>query len=212
MLQTCVLVSTIEPFSTMDLVIDSADHREYFDELTAALELHRKLIRDVRMFHDEIQFQTFHSQDALPYKAYDYKLKLDPFARESSIADAMQQAVSALSVGIYQEEAIEILDRLGDELTRPVRQAYENLLSTENDSVPVNYNFNIYVTFGKKVMDYADSLTRQSAIPLAPAALGELDYLYRRLYQSFYDLYEIGSHETIESGYLDMEALERTIQ
>jgi len=68
------------------------------------------------------------------------------------------------------------------------------------------------LTFGKKIMDYADMLAGQTLVPLAPKALGELDYLHRRLQQSFRDLYEIGQHETIDAALLDMEELERTIR
>ena len=189
-----------------------ADNAEYFDALTASLELHRRLIRDVRTFHSELQFQKKHAAGDFDYKAYDYKLRLDPFARESSIADAMQQALSALSTGVYHQEAVEVLDRLGDEFTRPVRLEYERLLSKDAESAASNYNFNIFMTFGKKIMDYADMLADQSSIPLAPKTLSELDYLQRRLQQSFRDLYEIGQQETIDAALLDMEALEHSIQ
>ena len=206
-----VLETTIEP-SMEHPPPANEENLKYFDGLTASLTLHKKLIRDVRVFHDEIQFQQKHREDKLAYKAYDYKLKLDPFARESSIADAMQQALSALSTGVYHQEAVEVLDRLGDEFIRPIRQEYERLLTAGGDSAPSNYNYNIFLTFGKKIMDYADTLASQSSIPLAPNALGELDYLHRRLYQSFQDLYEIGQHVTIDAAFLDMGELVRTLQ
>jgi len=207
-----ILETTIEPISMKDPPLANEDNLKYFDELTAALKLHKKLIRDVRVFHSEIQFELKHRQGELPYKAYDYKLKLEPFARESSIADAMQQALSTLSAGVYHQEAVEVLDRLGDEFMRPVRQEYERLLSVEGGSSPSRYNYNIYLTFGKKIMDYADALAGQSSIPLASTALGELDFLHRRLYQSFHDLYEIGQQVTIDEALLDMEELARTLQ
>ena len=68
------------------------------------------------------------------------------------------------------------------------------------------------MTFGKKIMDYADMLADQSSIPLAPKTLSELDYLQRRLQQSFRDLYEIGQQETIDAALLDMEALEHQVR
>ena len=209
---THVMEMTIEPALIQPPHLVNEAGARYFDELTASLRLHKKLIRDVRIFNSEIQFQQKHEHGDLVYKAYDYKLKLDPFARESSIADAMQQALSALSTGVYHQEAVEVLDRLGDAFTSPVRQEYERLLSSEGDAAASSYNYNIFLTFAKKIMDYTDTLANQSSIPMAPKALDELDYLHRQLKQSFNDLYEIGKQTTIDAALLDMEALERTIQ
>lgn len=207
-----ILETVLEPVFMERLPLADEETVKAFDELTASLKLHKKLIRDVRIFHSEIQFQQKHHEGDFSYKAYDYKLRPDPFARESSIADAMQQALSALGTGVHHQEAVEVLDRMGDEFIRPVRQEYERLLSADNDAAPSNYNYNIFFTFGKKIMDYTDMLAGQTSIPLAPKALGELDYLHRRLQQSFRDLYEIGQHETIDAAFLDMEELERTIR
>lgn len=207
-----ILEKEVEPVLVQPSHLVNEANAKYFDDLTASLRLHKKLIRDVRVFHSEIQFQKSHSQGHSPYQAYDYKLKLDPFARESSIADAMQQALSTLSAGVYHQEAVEVLDRLGDEFIRPVRQEYERLLSSDGVSTASNYNYNIFLTFAKKIMEYSDMLAGQSSIPLAPKAFGELDYLHRRLNQSFHDLYEIGQQETIDAALLDMEELERVIQ
>jgi len=207
-----ILERTVEPVLLQPPYLVNEANAKYFDDLTASLSLHKKLIRDVRIFHSEIQFQQKHEEGELAYKAYDYKLKLDPFARESSVADALQQALSALSTGVYHQEAVEVLDRLGDAFTRPVRQEYERLLSADGDLAPSGYNYNIFLTFAKKIMDYTDTLASQSAIPLAPKAFGELDYLHRRLKQSFHDLYEIGQQESIDAALLDMEELERNIQ
>ncbi|MEN8246705.1 MAG: hypothetical protein ABFS43_17595 [Thermodesulfobacteriota bacterium] len=207
-----ILETAIEPVLMEHPSLADKENLKMFDELAASLRLHEKLIRDVRIFHSEIQFEQKHPENDFSYKAYDYKLRLDPFARESSIADAMQQALSALSTGVYHQEAVEVLDRLGDEFTRPVRQEYERLLSVDDASAPSNYNYNIFLTFGKKIMDYAEMLAGQTSVPLASKALGELDYLHRRLQQSFRDLHEIGQHETIDAALLDMEELERTIQ
>ena len=207
-----ILEAAVEPVLIKHPPLNNEANLEYFDELAASLELHKKLIRDVRIFHSEIQFQNKHTQGHTPYQAYDYKLKLDPFARESSIADAMQQALSALSTGVYYQEAVEVLDRLGDEFTKPVREEYERLLSSDGALDASSYNYNIFLTFAKKIMDYIDTLAGQTSVPLAPKALGELDYLHRRLSQSFHDLYEIGQQETIDAALLDMEELERAIQ
>ena len=207
-----ILEKAVEPVLMHPPYLVNEANAKYFDDLTASLRLHKKLIRDVRIFHSEIQIQQKHGEDELAYKAYEYKLKLDPFARESSIADAMQDALSALSTGVYHQEAVEVLDRLGDEFTRPVRQEYERLLSSDGDSTASSYNYNIFLTFAKKIMDYTDTLTSQASIPLAPKAFGELDYLQRRLNQCFHDLYEIGQQEAIDAALLDMEELERNIQ
>ena len=207
-----ILTAALEPAFMKLPPVKNEESLKYFDELTASLRLHKKLIRDVRIFHSEIQFQQKHDGGDPAYKAYDYKLRLDPFARESSIADAMQQALSALSTGVYHQEAVEVLDRLGDEFTQPVRQEYERMLSSDGEPAAINYNFNIFLTFAKKIMDYTDTLASQSSIPLAPKALDELDYLHRQLKQSFNDLYEIGQQETIDAAFLDMEELERSIR
>jgi len=207
-----ILEKAVEPVLMQPPYLVNEANTKYFDDLTASLRLHKKLIRDVRIFHSEIQFQQKHGEGEYAYKAYDYKLKLDPFARESSVADAMQQALNALSTGVYHQEAVEVLDRLGDEFTRPVRQEYERLLSADGDLAPSSYNYNIFLTFAKKIMDYTDMLASQSSIALAPKAFGELDYLHRRLQQSFHDLYEIGQQESIDAALLDMEELERNIQ
>ena len=207
-----ILTAAVEPAIMTLPPVKNEESLHYFDELTASLRLHKKLLRDVRIFNSEIQFQQKHGGGDLAYKAYDYKLRLDPFARESSIADAMQQALSALSTGVYHQEAVEVLDRLGDEFTQPVRQEYERMLSSDGEPAVINYNFNIFLTFAKKIIDYSDALASQSSIPLAPKALGELDYLHRRLEQSFHDLYEIGQQETIDAALLDMEELARSIQ
>jgi hypothetical protein len=207
-----VLGKAVEPVLIQPPYLVNEASAKYFDDLTASLRLHKKLIRDVRIFHSEIQFQQKYDEGDLTYKAYDYKLKLDPFARESSVADAMQQALSALSTGVYHQEAVEVLDRLGDEFTRPVREEYERLLSADGDLASSGYNYNIFLTFAKKIMDYTDMLANQSSIALAPKAFGELDYLHRRLQQSFHDLYEIGQQESIDAALLDMEELERNIQ
>jgi len=207
-----ILEKAVEPVLIQPPHLVNEANTKYFDDLTASLRLHKKLIRDVRIFHSEIQFQQKHGEADLAYKAYDYKLNLDPFARESSVADALQQALSALSTGVYHQEAVEVLDRLGDEFTRPVRQEYERFLSADGNLAPSSYNYNVFLTFAKKIMDYADMLASQTSIPLAPKALDELDYLHRRLNQSFHDLDEIGQQETIDAAFLDMEELERSIR
>ena len=205
--------STLEPnvIETQSLNLENGDNRQYFVELEGALNLHKRLIRDVRLFHDEIQFQKNRHDAQQAYELYDLKFKLGPFARESALVDALQQAMSALSAGIYQQEAVEVIDRLGDAFTKPVEKFYERQQNSSGTPVPTNYNYNIYMVFGKKLMTYSDALARQSSIYLDPSTLGELDYFNRRLSQSFYDLYHVGLNETISSTHLDLEQLEQDI-
>lgn len=209
-----ILESTLEPadMEIQNLNLENEENMEYFNELESALKLHKRLIRDVRMFHDEIQFQKKQIWAQQQYQLYDLKFELnDPFARESALVDALQQAMSALSAGIYQQEAVEVIDRLGDAFTKPVEKFYERQQNSSGTPVPTNYNYNIYMVFGKKLMTYSDALAQQSSIYLDPSTLGELDYFNRRLSQSFYDLYQVGLNETISSTHLDLEQLEQDI-
>jgi hypothetical protein len=209
-----ILESTLEPedIEIQNLNLDNEANMEYFNELGDALKLHKRLIRDVRMFHDEIQYQKKHLDAQQQYQLYDLKFKLkDPFARESALVDALQQAMSALSAGIYQQEAVEVIDRLGNELTKPIDQYYERLQDATASASPTRYNYNIFMVSGKKLMDYSNTLAQQTSIYLDPSTLGELDYLNRRLSQSFYDLYQVGLNETISSTHLDLELLEQEL-
>ncbi|MBT8367499.1 MAG: hypothetical protein KJP23_22635 [Deltaproteobacteria bacterium] len=54
-----ILEGTIEPafFEIQGLNLEDAENIKYFDELDVALKLYKRLIRDVRVFHDEIKFQ-----------------------------------------------------------------------------------------------------------------------------------------------------------
>jgi hypothetical protein len=72
----------------------------------------------------------------------------------------LQQAMSALSAGIYQQEAVEVLDRIGDEFTKPIQQLYEQQQDTTASPVPTKYNYNFYTVFGKKLLDYSDTLAQ----------------------------------------------------
>ena len=208
-----VLESWFEPeaIESSRLVLVDEDNREYFVELEEALKIHRVLVRDVRSFHDEVQFQLAQFEAQQPYSFYDLKLELGPFARESGLADAIQQAMSALSVGIYQQEALEVLDRLGEAFTTPARQFYEPRQDSGAPSTPTPYNYNIYIVFGKKIIDYSDRLSRQPFIPLDATARGELDYFSRMLLQSLNDLHRAGQQAAIDSAHLDLEELERVI-
>jgi hypothetical protein len=208
-----VLESTVEPheIETQRLSFENEDNRDYFLELEDALKLHKRLIRDVRLFHDEIQYQKTQLQARQPYQLYDMKFKLAPFARESALVDALQQAMSALSSGIYQSEAEEVLDRIGEALTEPIQQLYEQQQDTTESPAPTRYNYNLYALYGKKLMDYSDTLTRQSSITLGPLAFGELDFFNRRLYDRLYDLYRVGQDEAIDPSQLDLNELERVL-
>jgi hypothetical protein len=206
-----VLESTVEPrlVEIVRLEFKNEANKEHFLELDEALKLHRRLIRDVRMFHDEIEYQKRQLLAQQPYQLYDLKFELSPFARESALVDALQQAMSALSSGVYQQEAEEVLDRIGYELTKPIQQLYEQPQEAAELKVHKNYQYSLYIVFGKKLMDYSETLARQSSVTLGPAAFGELDFFNRRLYDSLYDLYVVGQEEAIDSSQLDLDELEK---
>ncbi len=208
-----ILEDTLEPavVEAQNLVLDNEDNLDHFLELDGALKLHRRLIRDVRIFHDEIKYQKKQFQAQQPYALYDVKFSLAPFTRESALVDALQQAMSALSTGIYEQEAIEVLDRISDEFTEPIQRLYEHQLDGSDPVLPLEYNYNFYTLFGKKLMDYADKLAGQSAIPLGPSAFGELDFFNRQLLESLADLYEVGQTADIHPHYLDVSELEHLL-
>ena len=60
-------------------------------------------------------------------------------------------------------------------------------------------------------MDYSDRLAEQSAIPLDSAAFGELDFFYRRISESLYDLYRVGQDQAADPNHLDVDELERIL-
>ena len=146
-----VLESTVEPhiISFQGLIFENEDNRENFLELESALKLHKRLIRDVRLFHDEIQYQKKQVDLQPPYQLYDLKFKLAPFARESALVDALQQAMSALSAGIYQRQAVEVLDRIGDAFTKPIQELYEQQQNAPQSPVTAKYNYDLYTVYGK---------------------------------------------------------------
>ena len=208
-----ILEDTIEPgvIDSQNLELETEDNLDHFVGLEKGLKLHRRLIRDVRLFHDEIEFQKKQRYARQDYELYDLKFQLPPFSRESALTDAMQQAMSALGAGIYQEEAVEVLNRIGEEFTRPIQQLNAQLQGGPESGDVLRYNYDLYTVYGKKLMEYSDSLAQQSSITLAPSAFGELDYFNRRMFESLYDLYEIGHYETIDPKDLDIEELERVI-
>jgi len=208
-----IIESTIEPRveESQNLNLENEGNLDYFVELESGLALHRRLIRDVRLFHDELKYQKKQRYAAQQYELYDLKFQLGPFARESALADALQQAMSALSAGIYQKEAVEVLDRVGAEFTRPIQQLNDQFYGTTESSDTTRYNYDLYTVYGKKLMDYSDSLARQSAVTLAPSAFGELDFFNRRMFESLYDLYKVGQDATIAPTDLDLNELERVI-
>jgi hypothetical protein len=208
-----ILADTVEPLDidSRDLDLDHEGNLEHFLELESALKLHKRWIRDIRVFHDEIKFQKKQFYAQQPYALYDLKFELAPFARELALVDALQQAMSALSAGIYVQEAAAVMDRIGEEFTKPIQQLSEQRMETSEASVELNYNYNFYTVFGKKLMDYADSLSRQSDITLGPSAFGELDFFSRRLSDSLYDLYLIGLYEAVDPNQLDVNELEQIL-
>jgi len=209
-----ILAATLEPIIVESEYLDfvDADSRDLFLEIENTLHLHRRLIRDVRLFHDEVGYRKKRIQEDPSYELFDLKLNLEPFARESAIADALQQSLSALGAGVYQSEAAETLERLGSIFVAPIQTLSDWLASAEDRSGPKPYNYNFYIVFGKKLIDYADSLAEQAMIPLAPSALGELDFFSRKIGQSLIQLHEAGSQSQIDESRLDMEVLEREMQ
>ncbi|MBW1864100.1 MAG: hypothetical protein JRI64_00345 [Deltaproteobacteria bacterium] len=206
-----ILGSTLEPVvvDSRYLIFKNEDSRETFLEIENTLNLHKRLIRDIRLFHDEVQYRQKRLHEDPSYRLYDLKFNLEPFAMESAIADSMQQAMSAMGVGIYPQEAAQVLDRLGEAFIKPIQELSGWLEDPTDSSDPRPYNYNFYIVFGKKLMNYADALARQPLIPLAPSALGELDFFSRKISQSLLQLYEAGGHGNIDSTLLDMEALEQ---
>jgi hypothetical protein len=209
-----ILDGTLEPIIVDSEFLDFIDNdsRDLFLEVENTLHLHKRLIRDVRLFHDEVVYRDKRIQEGAAYQLYDLKFELEPFARESAITDALQQSLSAMGAGIYQQEAADVLGRLGNVFVEPIQALSEWLENPGDSPGPRPYNYNFYIVFGKKLIDYADTLAEQSLIPLAPSALGELDFFSRRLAQSLVQLHEAGSQGLMDSTILDMEALEREMQ
>ncbi len=209
-----ILESWVEPatIESDNLELENEENMEYFLELEASLALHKRLLRDVRIFHDEVKFQKEQSRERQPYQPYESKSKLSPFAREAALSDAMQQAMSSLSAGMYHREASEVMKRLCDEFVSPVRMLDEPSAHSDDTSLPYKYNYNTYIVFAKKLMNYSDALLRQSSVELASSSRGELDFINRRLSESLNNLYEIGQNKTIRADYLDLEELERDLQ
>ena len=205
-----ILESTLEPavVDSQYLIFEEEKNRETFLEIENTLNLYKRLIRDVRLFHDEAQYRQQQIQEDPSYELYDLKFNLEPFARESAIADAMQQAMSAMGAGLYPQDAAQVLDRLGMEIIKPIQELSEWLEDPKDSTAPEPYNYNFYIVFGKKLINYADTLARQSLVPLAPSALGELDFFSRRMSQSLVRLYEAGGQGILDSTLLEVQALE----
>lgn len=205
-----ILESTLEPavVDSQYLIFEEEKNRETFLEIENTLNLYKRLIRDVRLFHDEAQYRQQQIQEDPSYELYDLKFNLEPFARESAIADAMQQAMSAMGAGLYPQDAAQVLDRLGMEIIKPIQELSEWLEDPKDSTAPEPYNYNFYIVFGKKLINYADTLARQSLVPLAPSALGELDFFSRKMSQSLVRLYDAGGQGILDSTLLDVQALE----
>lgn len=208
-----ILVSRIEPalVNSRSLNLAEKDNLDYFLELENALKLHNRLVRDVRSFHDEVQYQKRQSNDDQSYQLYDLKLQLGPFARESAIADALQQALSTISAGIYQQEASQVIRRLVEEFTEPVRTLRQPMQDNGVADSNKNYNYQIYVVYGSKLLNYSKSLTEQSAVPLSASIFQELDYFNRQLIRSFYDLQEADLKQLDLMTQINLEELERDL-
>ncbi len=208
-----ILESTLEPavVDSQYLMFEDEDNRDVYLEIESALNLHKRLIRDIRLFHDEVRYRQSRLDEDPSYQLYDLKFNLEPFARESAITDALQQVMSTMGSGIYPQESAQVLDRLGEEFMKPIQELSEWLEDPVDAPDPGPYNYNFYIVFGKKLINYADFLAQQSVIPLAPSALGELDFFSRRMAQSLVRLYEAGGQGNIDSTLLDMESMERDL-
>lgn len=193
-----------------ELNLQNEANRVLISDLVQTLNLHTQLVRDVRMFHDEVLFREKQARNDLTYRLYEHKYKLAPFAREAALADALQQALSALSAGLYQEAALEVIERLSEEYTRPVHQLNQQLADTDSRTASLTYNYNIFIVYGKKLMRFSDMLLQQKTVGLAPPAFGELDFFYRRLSQCFDDLEQISQDETLPPSHLDPSYLTPT--
>ncbi len=205
-----ILESTIEPavVDSQYLIFEDEKNRGTFLEIENTLNLYKRLIRDMRLFHDEVQYRQQRIQEDPSYELYDLKFNLEPFARESAIADALQQAMSTMGAGIYPQDAAQVLERLGTATIKPIQELSEWLEDPKDSTAPEPYNYNFYIVFGKKLINYADTLARQSLVPLAPSALGELDFFSRRMSQSLVRLYDAGGQGNLDSTLLDMETFE----
>lgn len=205
-----ILESTLEPavVDSQYLIFEDERNREHFLEIENTLNLYKRLIRDIRLFHDEVRYRQQQIPEDPSYELYDLKFNLEPFARESAISDAMQQAMSAMGAGVYPQEASQVLDRLGEAFIEPIQELSDWLEDPTESSGPGPYNYNFYVVFGIKLINYAEMLARQSLIPLAPSARGELDFFSRRMTQSLVQLYEASDQGSIDATHLDMQALE----
>jgi len=206
-----ILESMGEPIvvDSQYLTFKNEANRIRFNDIVSVLYLHKRLIRDVRLFHDEVQYRQKLINEDPAYQLYDLKFNLEPFAMESAIADALQQAMSTVCVGIYQQEAKEVMERLGEEFVTPIRDLAEWIENPTDTPDIVLYNYHFYVVFGKKLLDYADYLARQSLIPLAPSALGELDFFNRRIEQRLKWLEEAVDLDNIDSMRYNMEVPEQ---
>lgn len=209
-----ILESQMEPEweNLENLTFEHEANRFLFETLEKSLKLHVRLIRDVRLFHDEFTYQQQQHLANQSHELYEYKLKLGPVARESGITDAILQAMSALSVGIYQQEALEVIDRLSAEYTKPIQQLYDRLQDTTDSLPPNKYNYNFYFVYGKRLLDYTDTLMEQSLVTLDASAPSELDFVKHRFSQSMYDLYQFGQNTALSPTHLDLDELEQGVQ
>lgn len=186
-----------------ELMLHNETNRVLLSDLVQTLNLHKQLLRDVRMFHDEVRFREKQTPNGHGDRLYEHKYKLAPFAREAALADALQQALSTLSSGLYQEEALEVIERLSAEYTQPVQRLQGQLAETDRLPAAITYNYNIFIVYGKRLMRFSDMLLQQTRVGMAPPAFGELDFFYRRLSQSFDDLEQISQNETLPPTHLD---------
>jgi len=133
-----VLESTVEPdvIDAQSLNLENKENLEYFLELESALKLHKRLIRDVRLFYDEIQFQKKQLHAQKEYELYDLKFRLGPFAQQSSITlgssafgelDFFNRRLSDRLYDLYligQDEAIDPSHLDLDELEQVLNSRY----------------------------------------------------------------------------------------
>ena len=146
-----ILESTLEPalVDSQYLMFEDEDNRDVFLEIESALNLHKRLIRDIRLFHDEVKYRQTRLDEDPSYQLYDLKFNLEPFARESAIADALQQVMSTMVAGIYPQESAQALDRLGGAFMNPIQALNEWLEDPWMRRIP-DRTIIIFISFWEK--------------------------------------------------------------
>ncbi len=199
------------PVESLAMDLENEENRKYFLELEDAIELHTLLIRSVRSFHDEFQFQEG-QQNPVGVHMYESKFTLHSPAREAALIYAIFETLSALSVGLHRYEALATLDRLVLEYTETIRKLPHALNRVTEDSPFVaSYNYSFYVIYTTRLITFLDELLRAPSLKLSPGVEGEFYAVKQRLHQSLYDLYQLGQSHPVLAERLDLVELEQQV-